>query len=73
MNCKNCCELNQDKFEKIICELKNRHSLVFFLLNLLLNMKLFGEWICFCITGKECLVCKIKRIYDDYEYDIYEI
>ena len=41
MNCKNCCELDEDKFEKITCELKNRYNLVFFLLNLLLNMKFF--------------------------------
>ena len=72
MDCKNCPELNQDKFEKITCESKNHHNLVFFVLNVLLNLKFFGDRICFWENRKECLVCKTNRIYDGYEYDIYE-
>lgn len=68
MDFKNCHELNQDKFEKITCEFKNRH----FSLNVLLNIKFFVNRISSCVDRKKCLVRKIKRIYNDYEYNIYK-
>ena len=72
MDSQGCCKINQDKFQRLTCEFKNRHVQLFFLLNTLLNIKCFGDRLCYCRNKKECAICKIKRIYVDYEYDFYK-
>ena len=43
----------------------------FLLLNTLLNFTCFNDQLCYCENRKECLICKIKRAYADYEYELY--
>ena len=65
-------ELTQLEFEKKTCVFKDGQQLLFALLNTLLNIKWFNDQLCYCENKKECLICKIKRIYTDYEYDLYK-
>ena len=46
MDC--CRELDQDKFQTVTWVFTNRHDLVFFLFNTLLNIKCFGDRLCYC-------------------------
>ena len=51
-----CRELDQDKFQTATYAFTNCHDLVFFLLNTLLNIKCFGDRLCYCENKKECLI-----------------
>ena len=44
----------------------------FLLLNAFFNIKCFNDQLCYCENGKECLICKIKGIYTNFEYDLYK-
>ena len=72
MEHKECCQGDFPKFKIITRVFDTRRSLFFFLLKILLNIKNYGEKLCYCERLKDWLICKFKRIHLDYEYSLYE-
>ena len=69
---KNCFLYDQEKLENGCCFFKDRHSLVLFLLNVILNIQ--DHWIKFCkCDGKNiCLPCQANICYHKYQYTLYK-
>ena len=72
MDCQCCSEVNSLNSRRKVAPLKIVENFSFFLLNPVLNIKCFNDQVCSCDNGKECLICKIKRICTDFEYDLYK-
>ena len=64
--------LDQAKFDILTCHFKSRCNLLLFLLNALLSIKSNGCEFCYCKQNKEYKLCKIRRIYCEYEYKLSE-
>ena len=72
MVCKNFCLFDQEKLEIQCCFFKDRHSLVLFLLNVILNIQKKWMDVCWCDGSKICLVCQSNIVYREYQYVIYK-
>ena len=72
MFCRNCFLFDQEKLEAQCCFFEDRHSLVLFLLNVILNIQ--KKWIDFgkCDRTKICSVCQCNIVYRKYQYVIYK-
>ena len=72
MVCKNCLKLAKDYFKYKCNVFENRHSLVLFLLNIVLNIQKKWEEYCTCDGVEICLVCQTNMYYSKYEHTIYQ-
>ena len=70
--CKNCFLFDEVKLENAFNQINERHSLAFFLLNIILNIQ--EIWIDFCkCDGKNiCLARQANINHKNYQYHIYE-
>ena len=70
--CKNWFLYDQEKLENVCCFFKDRHSLVFLLLNVISNIQ--NLWLKFCkCDGKNiCLPCQSNICYREYQYVVYK-
>ena len=71
MVCKSCIKFDKDIFDHKCSVFENRHSLVLFLLNIILNIQNKWEEFCTCDGIDICLVCQLNTNYFKYEHIIY--
>ena len=74
MTCQNCFKGKVEAFEKATFQFNSQHSLVTFLLNVVLNVKDLWDQYCFCdkVSFLRCSVCQFRTVYLNNEFDIYE-
>ena len=72
MVCKNCLKDDNDLFEYKCNVFKDKHNLMLFLLNIVLNIQKIWEEYCVCDGEYICLVCQVNTIYKEYEYVIFQ-
>ena len=72
MVCKTCFKFDKDVFEHRCTIFENWHSLMLFLLNIILNIKKKWEEFCICDGINICLVCQLNTHYFKYEHIIYK-
>lgn len=70
MVCKNCIKFDKDIFNHKCNVFGNRHSLVLFLLNIILNIKKKWKEFRTCDGIDICLVCQLNTYYFEYEHKI---
>ena len=69
---KSCFKFHKDYFDHTCAVFENRHSLVLFLLNIILNIKKKWEEFCTCDGIDICLVCQLTTHYFKYEHIKYK-
>ena len=73
MSFSNCFKFDKEFFNSATTVFCSRRSLVIFLLNVILNIKVMWKDLCCCKTPYErCLVCQARICYPNYEYDKFE-
>lgn len=71
MVCRNCLQEDNEIFKYKCNVFGNRHYLVLFLVNIILNIKKMRNDFCKCDGETICLVCQSMKIYKDYEHVVY--
>ena len=70
-SCKNCFLADEEKLENACCYFVSRHSLVLFLLNVILNIQKMWFEFCTCDGKNICLSSEANICYREYQYSIY--
>ena len=71
MVCKNCFQEDNEMFKYNCDVFKDRHNLVLYLINIVMNIKEIWMDFCKCIGEEICLVCQANMFYKKYEHTIY--
>lgn len=71
MEHKNCFLDSFEKFRKKTCDFDTRQDLAYFLLNIILNLKLHRNKLCYCIEPDDCVICEMDETYANYEFELY--
>ena len=71
MVCKNCFQEDNEMFKYNCNVFKDRHNLVLYLINIVMNIKEIWMDFCKCIGEEICLVCQANMFYKKYEHTIY--
>ena len=72
MVCDNCLKCGKDYFEYKCNVFDNRHALVLFLINIVMNIQKLREEFCTCDGVEICLVCQANLHYNKYEHTTYQ-
>ena len=70
--CKNCFLFDEEKLENAFYHFQDRHSLVLFMLNIILNVQEIWIEFCICDGSTICLPFQANICYREYQYNIYE-
>ena len=70
--CKNCFLFDEEKLEESFYHFKDRHSLVLFMLNIILNIQKIYLEFCKCDGTNICLPCQSNNCYKEYQDQIYQ-
>ena len=72
MVCDNCLKFDKDCFEYKCNVFENRHVLVVFLINIVMNIQKLWEEFCMCDGVEICFICQANLHYNKYEHTIYQ-
>ena len=72
MVCNNCLKCDKNYFEYKCNVFDNRHALVLFLINIVMNIQKLREEFCTCDGVEICLVCQANLHYNKYEHTTYQ-
>ena len=70
--CENCFLFDEEKLDKEMNYIEDKHSLTLFLLNVILNIQEIWNEFCICDGENICLPCQANICYREYQYSVYK-